>query len=96
MIMLCVVLKTGAHRMSKTEKQPDRRNSKIIKTSRPKGSRCDQEWNGGLTVLVCGASVCFDMTMVVVFKSTRAGPGDFGVMLETSISAARTASNTYK
>ncbi len=49
-----------------------------------------------LTVLVCGANVCLDMTIVVVFMSTRLGPGDFGTMLETSISAARTASKTWK
>ena len=38
--------------------------------------------------------MCFDMTMVVVFISTRLGPGDLGTIFETSISAARTASNT--
>ena len=47
-----------------------------------------------LTVVACGASVCFDMTMVVVLRSTRFGPGDLGAMLVTSISAARTASST--
>ena len=56
-----------------------------------------------LTVLLCGASVCLLITMVVVFRSVLGPPGDFGTSISvgleglfTNNSAALTTSNTWR